>query len=164
MTYIGLNVFSNIKANLQALFQFYCEQTGTTVLSMGHSEVQQTSAGEWDVWYSSLSTGMASSSSSSNTVTELSSYLNVSVIQVQDTSSFDLLAWWKQNESVYPMLATMARDLLTIQMSSVASEQAFSAGGRVVDDKRTNLTKETVECCVCLRDWYLADKRKQKSA
>ena len=53
---------------------------------------------------------------------------------MQDASSFDLLAWWKQNESVYPVLATMARDLLTIPMSSVVSEQAFSAGGRVVND------------------------------
>ena len=56
----------------------------------------------------------------------------------------------------------MAHDLLTIPMSSVASEQALSECGRVVDDKRTNLTEETVECCVCLRDWYLADKRKQE--
>ena len=46
MNYIDLNVFSNIKATLQALFQFYCEQMGTTGLSMGHSEVQQTGAGE----------------------------------------------------------------------------------------------------------------------
>ena len=129
MNYIDLNVFSNIKATLQALFQFYCEQMDTTGLSMRHSEVQQTSAGEWDVWYSSLSMGMASSSSSSlsNTVTELSSYLDVGVIRVQNASNFDLLAWWNQNESVYPVLATMARDLLTIPMSSVASEQAFSA-------------------------------------
>ena len=40
MNYIDSNVFSNIKATLQALFQFYCEQMGTTGLSMGHSEVQ----------------------------------------------------------------------------------------------------------------------------
>ena len=155
MNYIDLNVFSNIKANLQALFQFYCEQTGTTGFSMGHSEVQQTGVGEWDVWYSSLSTGMVSSSSSSNTVTDLSSYLDVGVIRVQDASSFDLLAWWKQNESIYSVLAPMARDLLTILMSSLASEHAFSAGGRVVDDRRANLFEERVECYVCLCDWHL---------
>ena len=44
----------------------------------------------------------------------------------------------------------MARDLLTIPMFSVASEQAFSASGRVVDDKRTNLTEKTMECYICL--------------
>ena len=60
------------------------------------------------------------------------------------------------------MLTAMACDLLTIPMSFVASKHAFSAGERVVDDKRTNLTEETVECCVCLRDWYLEDKRKQE--
>lgn len=50
MNYIDLNIFSNIRANLQALFQFYCEQMGTTELCMGHSEVQQIGVGEWDVW------------------------------------------------------------------------------------------------------------------
>ena len=44
----------------------------------------------------------------------------------------------------------MTCDLLTIPMNYVTLEQAFSAGGRVVDDKRTNLTEETVECYVCL--------------
>ena len=56
----------------------------------------------------------------------------------------------------------MGRDLQTIQMSSVALEQAFSTSGCVVDDRRTNLTEEMVECCVYLRDWYFVDKRKQE--
>ena len=56
----------------------------------------------------------------------------------------------------------MARDLLTIPMSSITSEQAFSAGRRVVNDKRTNIIEDMVECCVWLQDWYLADKRKQE--
>ena len=50
------------------------------------------------------------------------------------------------------MLAAMAHDLLTIPMSPVALEHAFSAGGSVVDDRRTNLTEEMEECCFCLRD------------
>ena len=58
----------------------------------------------------------------------------------------------------------MTRDLPTIPIFSVASKQAFSAGGCVVDDRRTNLAKEIVEYCVCLQDWYLADKRKQEMA
>ena len=31
-----------------------------------------------------------------------------------------------------------------------------------MDDKRVNLVEETMECCVCLQDWYLADKREQE--
>ena len=80
MKFQNLNIFSNIRAKLQALFQFYCEQMGTTGVNMTPLEVQQTSEAIWDVWYSSLSTGMASSLSSSNTVTDLSSYLDVGVI------------------------------------------------------------------------------------
>lgn len=60
---------------------------------------------------------------------ELTSYLDVGVIWVQDASY---------------------RDLLIIPMSFVASEQAFSAGKRVVDDIRKNLIEEMVKCCVCL--------------
>ena len=91
---------------------------GTTGVIMTPSQVQQTGGAVWDVWYSSVSTGMLSSSS--NTVMELSLYFDFGVILVQDASIFDILAWWKQQENIYPVLATMARDLLTIPMSFVA--------------------------------------------
>ena len=61
---------------------------GIAWVSMNPSEVQQTGEA---VWYSSLSTSMASGSSSSNTMTELFSYLDIGVIRVHDVSSFDIL-------------------------------------------------------------------------
>ena len=56
------------------------------------------------------------------------------------------------------MLSIIARDVLTVPMSIVASEAAFSAGGRVVSKKRCNLSSEPIEAVVCLKDWNLADK------
>lgn len=55
----------------------------------------------------------------------------------------------------------MARDIFSIQASSVASERAFSASGRVLDDRRTSLKPETLEMCVCLKDWMDAQERIQ---
>ena len=57
------------------------------------------------------------------------------------------------------MLSIIARDVLTVPVSTVASEVAFSAGGRVVNKKRCNLSPEAIEVVVCLKDWNLVNKR-----
>lgn len=51
----------------------------------------------------------------------------------------------------------MARDLLAIPVSTVASESAFSTGGRVLDRFRSSLTPRTVEALICTQDWYRDD-------
>ena len=53
----------------------------------------------------------------------------------------------------------MAKDLLTIPASTVASESAFSAGKRVITDRRSRLSDKSVEVSVCLKDWYDAEDR-----
>ena len=70
-----------------------------------------------------------------------------------DTKGFDILKWWKANSTRFPILSRMARDLLAIPITSVASESAFSAGGRTFDDFRTSLTPKMVERLVCANDW-----------
>ena len=57
------------------------------------------------------------------------------------------------------MLFIIARDVLTVPVSIVPSEAAFSAGGRVVSKKRCNLSPEAIEAVICLKFWNLADKR-----
>ena len=56
----------------------------------------------------------------------------------------------------------MACEILSILVSTVASEASFSAGGRVVFDKRCGLSPETVEALVCLKDWNLANTGRQE--
>lgn len=44
-------------------------------------------------------------------------------------------------------------------MSTVASESAFSAGGRVVDPFRSRLDPEIVQALICTKDWNTALKK-----
>ena len=71
----------------------------------------------------------------------------------EDTKKFDILAWWKGQSTRFPILSTMARDVLAIPISTVASESAFSTSGRILDDFRTSLTPFMVEALVCTQDW-----------
>ena len=65
----------------------------------------------------------------------------------------DILGWWKENSSRFPILANMARDILAIPITTVASESAFSTSGRILDDFRTSLTPFMVQALVCTQDW-----------
>ena len=57
------------------------------------------------------------------------------------------------------MLSIIARDVLTVPMSIVVLEDAFSADGRVVSDKRCSLAADSIEANICVKDWAIADKR-----
>ena len=46
-----------------------------------------------------------------------------------DDDSFDILYWWKMHAPKYPILASMARDVLDVTTSTVAAKSAFSTGG-----------------------------------
>ncbi|CAN0924980.1 Zinc finger BED domain-containing protein RICESLEEPER 2 [Linum grandiflorum] len=67
---------------------------------------------------------------------------------------FNILGWWKAVGSYkYPTLCQIAKDILAIPISSVASESAFSNGGRVLDDFRSSLLPSIVEALICTEDW-----------
>ncbi|KAI3804346.1 hypothetical protein L1987_25818 [Smallanthus sonchifolius] len=72
-------------------------------------------------------------------------------------SEVDMLAFGKANEFRYPILTKMARDFLTIPISTVVSESTFSASGRILDQHRSSLSKDTVEALICTKDWLFAD-------
>ena len=97
--------------------------------------------------------------SSPNNTTNIDRYLGVETIQFEDNEDFDILEWWKKQQIKYPVLFIIARDVLTVPVSTVASEAAFSASGRVVSKKRCNLSSQAIEAVVCLKNWSLADKR-----
>ncbi|KAD4180020.1 hypothetical protein E3N88_28611 [Mikania micrantha] len=62
-------------------------------------------------------------------------------------------------EDQFPILAAMARDLLSVQASTVALESAFSVSGRVISLRRTRLTPPAVEMSICLKDHLDAAER-----
>ena len=58
--------------------------------------------------------------------TQLELYLDEP--RVDRNAKLDILAFWKGNKFRYPELATMAHDILSIPISTVASESTFSVG------------------------------------
>ncbi|KAG7943234.1 hypothetical protein I3843_15G028400 [Carya illinoinensis] len=66
---------------------------------------------------------------------------------------FDLLNWWKVNSIRYPVLSKVARDVLAVPTSTVASESAFSTAGRVLDPFRSSLSPLMVEALICTQNW-----------
>ncbi|XP_075501891.1 uncharacterized protein LOC142539962 isoform X3 [Primulina tabacum] len=148
--------------------------------------------------YSSMGTGLASKSSSSNTSTSSHSGIDdnaslplnsnsgyMDVLKEFDTfqrtelndraqksqldlyldepkidrsSNCDVLAFWKAYQFRYPELAQMARDILSVPISTVASESSFSTGGRILDQYRSAMKPDVVEALVCCRDWLVGQK------
>ncbi|XP_055961671.1 zinc finger BED domain-containing protein RICESLEEPER 2-like [Mercurialis annua] len=82
---------------------------------------------------------------------ELDVYLSEDLIE--DDDDLEVLNWWKHNSSRFPVLSRLARDILAVPISTVASESAFSAGGRVLDCFRSSLTPKLVEALICTEDW-----------
>ncbi|KAL6552579.1 hypothetical protein OROHE_007943 [Orobanche hederae] len=76
---------------------------------------------------------------------------------------FNVLDWWKMNTLKFRTLSKMARDILSIPITTVASESAFSAGGRVLDQYRSSLKPETVQAIVCTGDWLRAEWKVTKA-
>ncbi|KAH0648272.1 hypothetical protein KY285_033520 [Solanum tuberosum] len=89
--------------------------------------------------------------------TELQKYLGEE--NEVETKNFNTLSWWKINSPRFPILVEVARNVLAIPISSVASECAFSTGGRILDSFRSSLTPKLVQTLVCLQDWIRSESR-----
>jgi hypothetical protein len=48
---------------------------------------------------------------------------------------------------------------MAIQVSTIASESAFSAAGRVVDPYHNRLDPEIVQALICTKDWVAAARK-----
>ncbi|XP_052622319.1 zinc finger BED domain-containing protein RICESLEEPER 2-like [Lactuca sativa] len=87
---------------------------------------------------------------------ELDMYLEEGVYREKGQTgmeSFNALEWWNVHKLKYRVLSLMARDVLAIPISTVASEATFSAGGRVIDPYRASLGSDTVQMLICGGDW-----------
>nr|GEX02511.1 zinc finger BED domain-containing protein RICESLEEPER 2-like [Tanacetum cinerariifolium] len=82
-------------------------------------------------------------------------------MEQEEFNEFDILSWWKRRQSQFPVLSIMARDLLSVQASTVASESTFSLSGRVLSIRRIRLTPASLKICICLKDHLDAQERIQ---
>ena len=74
----------------------------------------------------------ASVNVSSLNKTELEIYLEEPILSPNIWKELDILTWWKSNRERFPILSKMAVDILSVPITTVASEYAFSIGSRVL--------------------------------
>ena len=92
-----------------------------------------------------------------NDKSELDCYLEEKTLP--GSHDFDILGWWKLNGIKYPIMSEIARDILAIPISTVASESSFSTSGRIVSTHRNRLQPSTLEAIMCTQNWLWARKR-----
>ncbi|GKV51971.1 hypothetical protein SLEP1_g58582 [Rubroshorea leprosula] len=134
-----------VKREMGILFEEYKRLSSSTVKSSDPQSFDEQGS-------SSIS---ATNMQSGKKKTELEKYLAEDL--EDENKNIDVLQWWKMNEHRFPVLATMARDVLAVPISIVTSELAFSTGGRVLDAFQSSLTPRMAQALICAQDW-LRDK------
>ncbi|KAF5445187.1 hypothetical protein F2P56_034255 [Juglans regia] len=66
---------------------------------------------------------------------------------------FDILSWWRVEGVKYFVLGGIARSILVVSISTVASELIFSTRGRVLDSFRNSLAPTTMKALICTQNW-----------
>ena len=152
-----------VRTYMESLFNEYIKPvdsdkngqfSSTEVDTSDSRSVDSRSGGEFGNFFEELQKHTSEKGGASSK-SELVKYLDEE-IEV-GKSNFDVLLWWKVNSPRFPILSEMARDVLSIPVSSVASECAFSTGGRILDSFRSSLTPKLVQALVCLQDWLRSE-------
>lgn len=72
---------------------------------------------------------------------------------------YDVLSFWKRNSTKFPVPPLIAKVVLALQVSYVASESAFSTSGRLLEPSRSCLTHYMLEVLMCTEKWLKEDIR-----
>ena len=145
-------VWAAINTCVRELFEEYRNMYATSEETTQVIDANQSKGGAGGMLKEKIAKRMKLSNCSTSTnKSELEKYL---AEETEDTEKkMDILGWWKVNSNRFPVLSHMARDVLAIPITTVASESAFSTGGRILDDFRTSLTPFMLEALVCTQDW-----------
>nr|GFA52252.1 transposase [Tanacetum cinerariifolium] len=159
---------SYFKESLEGLYNLYYAKYGNPTQSSQASGGATSSKSSGGNKYSCLLNGLkAHTKKASNDPTmsnKFERYVNLNFVthlHPKEFATFDVLGFWKEKETMFPVLSRMAMDLISVQASSVASESAFSTSERVLSIRRTRLTPASLEMCMCLNDHLDAKERKQ---
>ena len=69
----------------------------------------------------------------------------LSVAQLSEGMSFDILDWWKRTKDVCPHLVKMVRQFLCLLATSGGVERLFTTNGAMHGDLRKSTKEETME-------------------
>ncbi|XP_022722129.1 uncharacterized protein LOC111279409 [Durio zibethinus] len=97
-------------------------------------------------WYNSKRNTEASS------ISELDMYLR-QPITISSNLDLDILGWWCEQASSFPILARMVRDILAIPMSSIISGSTFHEKVMMDNPIFSGLDPQIIEAMICGRDW-----------
>jgi acyl-CoA synthetase (AMP-forming)/AMP-acid ligase II len=87
--------------------------------------------------------------------TELDMYLEEDMLP--RTLELDVIEWWKVGGFKYTSLRKVARDILAIPVTTVASKSVFSTSGRIISPNYSRLAPNMVEALMCMQAWARAD-------
>jgi hypothetical protein len=166
------NYYTNVRSKLFEVYSKYETKYGGVRLQ--RPPLAPTTSKKTTTWGKIFGAGSSSrssdSSSRSSTGTgiptsggELTTFIDSDVIS-HEQENFNILQWWHEHKTNYPVLSLLARDLLTVPVSTVSSEAAFSLTGRIIEERRTNLSSEMVEILTIVKDWEQAEARMQHTA
>jgi len=87
--------------------------------------------------------------------TELDLYLEEPLLP--RTQELDIIMWCQHAGLKHPTLRKIARDVLAIPVTTVASESVFSTSGRIISPHRSRLAPSMVEALMCMQAWSRVD-------
>ncbi|KAL2903213.1 Zinc finger BED domain-containing protein RICESLEEPER 2 [Bienertia sinuspersici] len=142
----GTQELVKFKEQLEYLYGAYVSESSTPSPSSRRrrSSPAQPDGGHVDVASDSFLMDFGNfSSDKSNVATKSDLIMYLEEPLIHRATNINILYHWKTNAVRYPILSKMARDILAIPISTVASEPAFSTGGRVLDCYRRSLKPAT---------------------
>lgn len=86
----------------------------------------------------------------------------LSTPRVIQTDGFDVLAWWSANESFFPRLAQVAKDILAIPITQVGVERVFNTARDVIGDRRHRLSTQTIRQIMILKDTFSKEEDEEE--
>ncbi|KAH0683125.1 hypothetical protein KY289_020877 [Solanum tuberosum] len=155
--HVTSNAFFHELFNLQSIIVDYSKCDDSLLTGMAKKMKDQTDAvsevsvmDTSDVWQSQWEKFLEKENNNVDDKSDLDKYLEDDVEKIKD---FNILTWWKASSERYPIVSRIARDILAIPTSTVASESVFSTGGRILDCYRSSLSPKTAEALVCSQQW-----------
>jgi len=73
-------------------------------------------------------------SSAASVGCELTAYLDSENVTAYE-NDFDLLLWWRDHKLTFPVLSIMAKDIMSVPVSTVSLESCFSLTGRILEER-----------------------------
>jgi hypothetical protein len=141
---------SSARARIQSIYELYKERVFSPMNSAPPTPIRRNNR----QYFALLRQNVESTNEDETSTPELESESELSLYleQPMDEEAEPLL-WWKTHSNEFPVLSKMARDYLTIQATSVASESSFSIAGNTITKTRNRLLPETARACLCSKSW-----------